>query len=369
MNAHASSPSDYAPQRFFGAVEHLYTRPKRKLPRHTGKLELVGEILEGRRSPREIGELAAYYDFIRMRGFMSSRLYDNGRNNFLTAAVNWTGHTQKALLMDGTQTTGTTGTWFKFLSNATNANPVVYTSNAHGFSNNDVIVVGAVGGNSSANQIGLAASVATNTFQLTTLEGALNVAGSGAYTASTGYAMNLTQASVVGDILGTRLSTDVTLAGTSASRGVANATSPFQWSLVPSGNTASFVVLYDANGGSDATNKLECFMDGKTLLVVDKAVSLNDTSITIEPAKSAINHTQTGTLFFSNGQSITLTADVAQGDRFITIAAAGGAIPIGHQADVQASGAGIPLATNGGNISFSIGSLYFPTSPTGLFAL
>jgi hypothetical protein len=355
-----------------------FAKPTRELPAYIDRQTLIDEILEGRRTPRQILGLHRTRDVVRNRLFGSSRLYDIGRNNFATAAVNWTGHTQKAMLLDGTQTTGSTGTWFGFISGATNANPVVYTySGMNDPSNNDVLVLGGIGGNLSANQIGLCTSVNTGakTFSLTTLEpagnggGVLNVAGSGVYTATTGYAMNLTQASTVSNILGTRVGTDVTLSGTSASRGVCTCTSPFTWSAVASGNTASFVILYDANGGTDATNKLEGFLDGKTLIVIDKAVAVNDTTVYIEPAKAAINHTTNPTLNFSNGQALTLTADVAQGDRTLTVSAAAAIIAAGNQADQQASAAGIPLATNNGNISFSVGSLYFPTTPTGLFAL
>ena len=134
------------------------------------------------------------------RSFKAARLFDWGRDGFNTKSLGWTTDTQKAMLLDTTAA----GTWLKLITGGgvTNASPAVYNSTAHGFSNNDVVVAENIGGNLSTNQTGLAASVAANTLQLTTLEGQ-TVAGSAAWT-SGGFLLNLTQAKFVADILGTR---------------------------------------------------------------------------------------------------------------------------------------------------------------------
>jgi hypothetical protein len=291
---------------------------------------------------------------------MSSRLFDKGRDAYLEKLIGWTADTQKAMLLDMT----VAGTWLKQITNVTNANPAVYTSTAHGFSNNDIVVVLGVKGNLSTNQIGRVASAAANTFQLVTLQQGLAVAGSGAYT-SGGSAINLTQAQFVTDILGGRIGADVSLAGTSSTAGIANA-SNWTWTAV-TGNPAQAVILYDAAGGSDATNRLVCYLDGQISVVVDKAVASTDTSIIIEPAKAGIPN---GTvLTFSNGQALTVNATVSQGDRAITILSAGGAVPAGHTAETYATQAGLPVTPNGGNINFVVGTIYAPNLPTGLFML
>jgi hypothetical protein len=59
---------------------------------------------------------------------------------------------------------------------ATNANPIVVTSNAHGLAVNDHVVVSDVGGNTAANGTFVVSAVTTNTF---TLSGST---GNGAYT-------------------------------------------------------------------------------------------------------------------------------------------------------------------------------------------
>jgi hypothetical protein len=298
-------------------------------------------------------------------------LFDKGRDGFNTKALSWTGDTQKAILIDATASTGNS---LKLITNVTNANPAVYTSATHGFSNNDVLVCGGItssAGIQSANQTGLAASVATNTFDLNTLEG-LAVQTSGAY-ASGGYAVDLTLAQFVVDILGTRIGTDPTVSGTTSSRGVANATSPVTWTTVPAGNPGQFICFYDAAGGSDSTNKLIAFQDGKVRVVVDKAVVATDTVIYVEPLKAQLWDGSTGgapVFHWSDGHASTLNAAANQGDRSITITSqAAGGVAVGSTADMSDFGGGLPVTPSGGNISFNVGSIYAPTTPTGIYKL
>ena len=109
---------------------------------------------------------------------MSGRMFDPGRHGFGEKLIGWVANNQKAALFDPTQP----ATWTREITNVTNANPAVYTSAAHGFSNGDIILNGGIGGNLSANQLGRATAVAANTYQMLTLEGAgIAVAGSGIY--------------------------------------------------------------------------------------------------------------------------------------------------------------------------------------------
>lgn len=78
------------------------------------------------------------------------------------------------------------------ITGATNATPIVITSNGHGLSNTDMVAIAGVGGNTAANGIWAAANVAANTFEL---EGS---AGSGAYTTGgTWYKLNATRATAI----------------------------------------------------------------------------------------------------------------------------------------------------------------------------
>jgi hypothetical protein len=298
---------------------------------------------------------------------MSARLFDTGRNAFNTKAISWTGDTQKALLLD----MSATGTYVKVISTVSNASPAVYTTTvAHGFSTGDVVVVTGVLGNLSTNQTGLVTSPSGSTFSMTTLEGQ-TIAGSAAYT-SGGYCIDLTQAQFVSGILGNRVGTDQTLAGTTSSKGVANATTPITWPTVPSGNPAQAVVFYDAAGGSDATNQIIGWQDGKIRVITVGDTPLSSTSMKVQPLRAQLWDGSTGSapvLWFSNGFSATLNAAAAQGADSLTVTSTGHDIPDLQTADVIAFGAGLPVTPSGGNIAFNIGSIYAPLTPTGIYEL
>jgi hypothetical protein len=307
------------------------------------------------RARKQSPELARAYG-------MSMRLFDTGRNAFnSSASISFTSDQIRAILLDVTAP----GTWSKTVTGATNANPVVYSSVGHGFSNNDVLVLGGIGGNLSANQTGLATAVAANTFDLNTLEG-VAVAGSGAFTTN-GYAINLTQAVTIGDLLGTNVAFAV-LAGRTSSRGVANATSPVTWNAVPAGHTVTAIVYYD-----NSFAQLLGWQDGKVRVKVQKAVLALDTSIIITPLTGQLWDGVTGAapvIWWSDGHSSTLNAAANQGDDSLTITAqAAGGVALNSTADVAVFGGGLPFATSGASVSLTIGTVYFPTNPTGIYAL
>lgn len=67
------------------------------------------------------------------------------------------------------------------ITGATNATPIVITSNSHGLSTDDIVTISGVGGNTAANGTFRITVTGATTYTLQTLAGA-NVAGSGAYT-------------------------------------------------------------------------------------------------------------------------------------------------------------------------------------------
>jgi hypothetical protein len=299
---------------------------------------------------------------------MSGRMFDKGRHGFGEKLIGWVADNQGAALFDPTQV----ATWTREITNVTNANPAVYTSAAHGFLNGDIVLNGGILGNLSTNQLGRVAAVTTNTYQMLTLEGAgISVAGSGAYT-SGGWAVNLTQASFVADVIqgNGRVGTDAEpLAGTTDVGGVLSATN-WTWSAVSqgyAGQQAWAIIFYDAAGGSDATNRLIAINDGKLQVVCNTNAALLATTIFVEPLIAGIP--SGSVLWFSNGQSATLSVAANQGDRSLTITALGGAIPPGHQADVIATIAGLPFTPNGGNINFTVPVLWYPGLPTAIMAI
>jgi hypothetical protein len=299
---------------------------------------------------------------------MSGRMFDPGRHGFGEKLIGWVADNQGAALFDPTQP----APWTKQITGVTNANPAVYASASHGFSAGDIVLVGGVTGNLSVNQLGRVASPTTNTFQMVTLEGAgIPIAGSGAYTGG-GWAVNLTQATFVSDVIvgNGRVGTDAEpLLGRTDIGGVLSA-SNWIWSAVTAGYVGQLawaIIFYDAAGGSDGTNRLVAINDGKLQVVCNTTANGGDLKVLVEPLIAGIPSSTT--VWFSNGQSATLTLAANQGDRLLTVSALGGAIPAGHQADVIATIAGLPFMPNGGNVNFTVPVLWFPGLPTALMAL
>lgn len=302
---------------------------------------------------------------------MSGRLFDKGRFGFGETLIGWVANAQAAALFD--PLFASAATYTKQISNVTNANPAVYTTTTnHNISNGDIILSGGIGGNLSANQLGRAASITPNTYQMVTLEGAgIAVAGSGVYTTG-GWVVNLTQPTFVSDIIvgSNRIGTDAgPLAGTTDVGGVLSAAN-FNWTAVSpnyAGELAWAIIFYDAAGGTDATNRIIAINDGKLQVVCNTTANMAATVVFVEPLIAGIPNGST--LWFSNGQSATLTVAANQGDRQLTVAALSGAIPAGHQADVIATVAGLPFMPNGGNINFTVPVLWYPGLPTAIMAI
>jgi hypothetical protein len=289
---------------------------------------------------------------------MSGRLFGKGRQAYSDLGEAWLTHTQKAMLVDMT----VAATFIKQITAASAAG--VITSAAHGFAVGDIVVIALIVGNVTCNGTWRISAVTTNTFTIQTLE-QVAVSGGAAYV-SGGSAINITQAQFVAGVSSGREGTDVALTGNTNTDGVLNA-SAWTWLGVPIGNAVQGVVIYDSNGGSDATNKLGIWIDGAIRVVVNTAALALATTILVEPLKGALAN---GTVLnFSDGSTKVLSAPAAQGDRSITVTAQATAVTIGATADAQVASSGFPLTPNGGNISFTPGTLYAPGNPTGLAQL
>lgn len=78
---------------------------------------------------------------------------------------------------------GTTTTYTRSVTSATNATPIVITtSTAHSLSSGDIVTISGVGGNTAANGTFKVASATATTFQLTNSGTGADIAGNGAYT-------------------------------------------------------------------------------------------------------------------------------------------------------------------------------------------
>lgn len=263
-----------------------------------------------------------------------------GRQKFVEGAIAYLTDTVKAQLLD----LKTGGNANKIITSVTGAaSPITCTSNSHGFANGDLLIIGGVGGNLSANQLCVAANVATNTFDIKTLRNSLAMTGNAAYT-SGGYAINLTQAQWLSDLNASAQGATATLGTKTSSLGVINAAAWTHSSVVVGVNPILAFILYK-DTGTAGTSPVFLFGDGKLQIEVNDTASGSATSLAILPSPGAIPN---GTvLSFSNGIQVTLTSGVAFNDRTIACSAISGGIAAGHTADVIGTGANLPSPVSG----------------------
>jgi hypothetical protein len=250
--------------------------------------------------------------------------------------------THKARLLD----IATTSTDNVVIASSTNANPIVLTCTSvpAGWAVGDWVIVRNHATNTNANgywQITAITTGASGTITLGTIpapgESSLNVQGNGVGGA-TGTVWNLsvvaTPSTIPAAVAG---STDLTLTGVSVTKGKFTATNaPATWSVSPSTLVYGFALMDTTN------NWVHFFSDGKHLIRLAKAIASTDTTIIVEPLPYALT---AATVIFSNGQSIAITGGTTQGSTSLTCTSAGGAVPIGHTAELAITNFSLPLTT------------------------
>jgi hypothetical protein len=277
---------------------------------------------------------------------MANSLFEKGREGFLDGTLDWDTQAFKVALLD----LNTADTGVKAVSGATNATPIVLTVTSNGFANGDVVLVGGVGGNLAANGIFVVAAQAANTISLTDPITGGNVVGSGAYT-SGGYVVNL-GASAAGDnwddfdacLVGTAQA----IASPTVTSGVADA-ADVTFTAVTGASVEAVAVYRDT--GTASTSRMVAIIDGRHIVTCAAQAASSSTSIAVERLVAGIPN---GTvLTFSNGASATLSALANAGDRTITVSSTAATITAGSRADAPATGSGLPVTPNGGNISIT----------------
>lgn len=271
-------------------------------------------------------------------------LFEKGREGFLDGTNDWDTNTIKIALLD---LDGATDVGVKAITAASNATPIVITSAAHGYSNGDLVYVNGVGGNLAANGLHKIANVATNTFELTNLVTGTNVVGSAAYT-SGGYAVNIgpgTSGDNWDDFDGCVIGTPQTLTSPTVVAGVADAADPTFTSVT--GNSVEALAIYK-DTGTPSTSRMIALITGKHTVTCSKQAAASAVLIDVEPLIAAIPN---GTvLTFTNGASATLTAVGNVGDRTLTVSALAAIVTVAARALAPATGSGLPVTPNGGNI-------------------
>lgn len=276
---------------------------------------------------------------------MSNLVFEKGREGFLGGTIDWDSHTIKAALLD---LDGATDVGVKAITAASNATPIVITSNSHGFTNGDIVYIASVGGNLAANGVWKIANVAANTFELTNPVSGGNAVGSAAYT-SGGYAVNVGPSASgdnFDDFDGCLIGAAVTLTSPTITGGVADAADATFTSV--SGNSVEAIAIYDNNSGVASTSPMIALITGKHIVTADAALAAG-TTLVVEPLVAGIPN---GTvLTFSSGQTATVNATANAGDRSITVLST--TISAGARALAPATGSGLPVTPNGGNITVS----------------
>lgn len=276
---------------------------------------------------------------------MTNRLFEMGRDGFLDGSFAWgTGTFSAALISPSTLT----DTGIKAVTGATNATPIQLTITANGWAVGDIIYVNGVGGNLAANGLWKVGAQATNTVDLQRLDG-VNTTGSAAYT-SGGYAVNLGQDGATysdnwddfdGALIG-GASGKVNLASYTMVGGVADAADT-TFTAISGSQVDAVIILKDT--GTASTSRVVALVTGKHIVTCNTALAAG-TTLLVEPLVAGIPN---GTvLTFSSGQTATLTALANAGDRSLTVSST--TISAAAVALAPATGSGLPVTPNGGNI-------------------
>ena len=282
---------------------------------------------------------------------MVNALFEKGREGFLDGTIDWDTNTIKAMAVD---LVAFTDTGVKAVTAASNATPIVVTATSHGFTNGDLVYIFNVGGNLAANGFWKIANVAANTMELTNPVLATNAVGSAAYT-SGGVAVNLGPSASgdnIDDFDGCRIGTDQTLTSPTVVAGVADA-ADITFPTVTAGNNMHGYVIYK-DTGTPSTSRVVALTTGKAIVTCSKLSSASATSVDVEVLTIPIASGQV--LTFSNGATATLSGVAAVGDRTLTVSALAANITAGSRALANASGSGLPVATNGGSITVAFDS-------------
>lgn len=282
---------------------------------------------------------------------MANVLHELGRQEFLSGAVNWatgfgpSGTIQAALM---TYTVNTAA--IKPITGATVATPCVLTVTSNGWNNGDVVLVSGVGGTLTANGVHVVSAQATNSIALTDYVTASNVVGAGAYTAG-GTAVNLggpsglgTWASYSGGLIGT----PVALTAETETQGTANAAG-VTFTAVTGAVVSAIALIATASSVSGTvagTDKVIAWIDGQQIVTCAATLTAG-TALFVERLPAAV---PTATvLSFDDGTTATMTSLAAQYARQLAVSST--SVSLGARATAPATGSGLPVTPNGGNIS------------------
>lgn len=281
---------------------------------------------------------------------MANSLFELAREKFLGGDLDWDAQNFKAALLD----LNTAETGVKQITSSTNATPTVLTVTAHGFANGDVVYVGDHTTNTAANGVWTIANQAANTFELTNPITGANVTGNGAGGA-TGYVVNLGPSAVSdfwndfdGCLVG---ALSANLANKTKAAGIADA-DDVTFTAVTGATVEAVAVIRDT--GTTTTSEMVALITGKHIVTAAATLTAG-TTLAVERLSAGIPN---GTVLVFSGagsaQTATLTALANAGDRTLTVSST--TVTVAGRALAPATGSGLPVTPNGGNISIAFDS-------------
>jgi len=271
---------------------------------------------------------------------MTNVLFELAREKFLGGTLDWDTQTFSAVLLD----LSVSDAGIRQITSSTNATPIVVTTAvAHGFTTGDIVYVDGITTGTSGNGLWAITAASGSVFSLTDPITGTNAVGNGV--GSGGYCVNLgrsTSADFFDDFDAALVGSKVNLTSPTIVGGVADA-ADVTFTSVSGASVEAVGIIRDT--GANGTSEMVALITGKHIVVCNTNLAAG-TTLLVEPIKYAIPN---GTvLAFSTGQSATMTALANAGDRSLTVSST--TVTAGAKALAPATGSGLPVTPNGGNI-------------------
>jgi hypothetical protein len=271
---------------------------------------------------------------------MANALFELAREKFLGGTLDWDTQTFSAVLLD----LSVSDAGVRQITSSTNATPIVVTTAvAHGFTTGDIVYVDGITTGTSGNGLWAITAASGSVFSLTDPVTGANAVGNGV--GSGGYCVNLgrsTSADFFDDFDAALVGSKVNLTSPTIVGGVADA-ADVTFTSVSGASVEAVGIIRDT--GANGTSEMVALITGKHIVVCNTNLAAG-TTLLVEPIKYAIPN---GTvLAFSTGQSATMTALANAGDRSLTVSST--TVTAGGKALAPATGSGLPVTPNGGNI-------------------
>jgi len=293
---------------------------------------------------------------------MVNALTETGRQGFLDGSIDFDGATNMSVAILDFNTAS--AAIIQVTSSTSATPPVMLTATTHGLSTGDLVYINGHTTNTACNGFWKITVVDTTHFSLQNPISGTNVVGTGGAGAG-GYAITYGGVSTVGKFYTDWSASQiygangkVNLASRTVLNGVADAADVTFSTIATAAAIDGILILQDT--GTAGTSQIIGVVDGFHIVTCDSSPGAS-TTIVVEPLTAAIPNTTV--LRFSDGASATLSSLANVGDRSLTVAST--TVTAGSRALAPATGSGLPVTPNGGNIVVS----WDNTAGRGIFKL